>query len=210
MKSKITKIMGIVLSLVLLSSLAIMVTPVSAAIGTNAFGLVTPPTIDPVSAVDQMEIAPNGDLYASVGHLDGSDELWTLYKSVDGGKTWNPTALKSTKIGANVRITAVAAAPDSEMIYVAVAPISTSDMARVWKCPNGAEDDPFPLQALIDSSATEVADYIYDLEVWSDGTTNWVMAGTDLDVMVLRDGLFEPWRDMDLSSSFGVDDDIAA
>jgi len=125
-----------------------------------------------------------------------------LMKSVDGGITWLPTALDSDKIGNDYIITAIAAAPDSEMIYVAVEYLYGS-YARVWKCPNGAADDPFPLQAIIDSSATDTAVDIYDLEVWSDGSNNWVMAATDIDVLVLQDGLFEPWRDMDLSSSFG-------
>jgi hypothetical protein len=192
--------------------MAVIAAPVSAEPGTNVFNDIMLPAVDPVSAIDQLEIANNGDLYASVGRTDTGDpvppgvEQWWLEKSVDGGKTWTHTALNPTKIGDEVRITAIAAAPDSDMIYVAVKDVSgPGGTARVWKCPNGAMDDPYPIQALIDSSGVTEAEYIYDLEVWSDGTNNWVLAATDIDVLVLRDGLFEPWRDMDLSSSFDPD-----
>jgi hypothetical protein len=213
MKNKIFKILGVVLTLAMLCSFMVA-TPASAAIGTNEWGKYTLPAVAPVSGVDQLEIAPNGDLYAAiVTTSDGlpssgsNHEHWNLWKSTDGGVTWKVTKLDNVKLGDNIRITAIAVASDSKTVYVATRPRSgAADQARVWKCQNAGDADPFQLQALIDSSGINTADYIYDLEVWSDGVVNWVMAATNIDVLVLRDGLFEPWRDMDLSSSFGLPD----
>jgi hypothetical protein len=221
MKNKILKILGVVATVAMLSSFVVI--PASAAgPGTNVWGEITLPKVMPVSAVDQMEIGPDGTLYVSVAVTsdgdpgddipDGgwNDELWTMYKSIDAGVTWTATKLDADKIGPDVRITAIAAAGNG-MVYVATYDM-VSNRAAVWKCPDKGDGEPFPLQALIDNQANP-ADYVYDLEVWTDGVSNWVMAAVHInnsytpvlptgEVLVLRDGLFEAWRDMDLSSSF--------
>ena len=58
--------MGVVLSLALLSSLAMVVAPVNAAPGLNAWGNVTLPGVMEDTDVDLLAVAADGTLFASV------------------------------------------------------------------------------------------------------------------------------------------------
>ncbi len=211
MKSKISKILGIVLSLALLSSMAIAVAPVSAAPGVNAWDEITLP-VTGINGVDELEIAPNGDMYVS--SFTTSDDLpytgsnyiwWDLYKSTDGGYTWTVTDLDYEKLGGSDsndsdEITAIAASPDSQTIYVGT--YHESGSGEVWKIEDEGAGEPYLIQQPLGNESGEYADYVYDLEVWSDGVDNWLLAACDIDVLVLKDSLFELWRDMEVSNSF--------
>ncbi|MCJ7769700.1 MAG: hypothetical protein MUO92_04420, partial [Dehalococcoidales bacterium] len=213
MKKKIIKILGVVLTLAMLSSMAIAVAPVSAAPGVNAWDDITLPDTT-INGVDALEIAPNGDMYVSVfstsdglPYTGGNYIWWDLYKSIDDGVTWTVTKLDHEKLGGGTvlspstsdEITAIAASPDSQTIYVG----TLNSGGEVWKIEDEGEAEPYLIQQPLGNETDEYADYIYDLEVWSDGSDNWIMAACDIDVLVLRDGLFELWRDMELNNSFG-------
>ena len=60
MKKRITKILGIVLTLALLSSLAMVAAPVAAAPGTNAWGEIDMPALAPETGVGVLAITPDG------------------------------------------------------------------------------------------------------------------------------------------------------
>ena len=207
MKSKISKILGVVLSLALLSSLAMIAVPVSAATGpgTNTWQEVMLPETMPGIQVRILELAPNGDLYAGVVHDSGGMETMSLMKSTDGGWNWEETALDDFYLD-GAFIYSIAVSPDSQTVYVGTDDgYGSYEYARIWKIEEAGEGVPVPLQTIygIDESENlEYADYVYDLEVWSDGQYNYVLAGTDIDVLVLRDALIETWVDLDLTGAY--------
>ena len=86
MKKRITKILGVVLSLALLSSLA-MVTPVIAQPGENVWAEIDLPPVAPGTDVELLAQAADGTLFASV--YDGVE--YCLYRSepdADGVAAW--------------------------------------------------------------------------------------------------------------------------
>jgi len=107
MKKKISRILGVVLSLALLSTLAMAAAPVSAAVGVNqeinAWDNVGLPAVAPDTDVEVIAVAPDGTLFASVY----DDTYWTLWKSSDGGFKWTKTAFKDY----DYPITSIACAP---------------------------------------------------------------------------------------------------
>ena len=69
MKKKIVKVLGVVLTLAMLSSLAVVTAPVVAAPGTNAWGQVTMPKLAPGTGVSVMDVSPDG------GTIFGDDAI---------------------------------------------------------------------------------------------------------------------------------------
>ena len=207
MKSKISKILGVVLSLALLSSMAMIAVPVSAATGpgTNAWQEVVLPETMPGVEVRILELAPNGDLYAGV--MTENDGM-ALMKSVDGGWNWTATALDDFYLDGDgmAEILSVAVSPDSQTVYVGTDDdYDAYNYARIWKIEDAGEGVPVPLQTIYginEDEDLEYAEEVNDLEVWSDGQYNYVLAACDIDVLILRDALIETWVDLDLTGTY--------
>ena len=192
MKKRITKILGVVLSLALLSSLAMIAAPVTAAPGENAWGAITLPAVAPGSDVELIAQAADGTLFASVYDASGTPD-WIVYKSTDGGWTWKATGFSSA-----VAVTAIVAAPnwsDNDTVYVA-----TVD-GQVYRVTDAGDDVPVLLRQIVDSTAAP-ATTVDDMDLWTDGGSVWIMVATDIDVLVMEDSLFSEWIDMDLTISF--------
>jgi len=194
MKKKISKILGVVLSLALLSSLAIVSVPVAAQPGENEFEAIDGPPIATNTGVGVMGIAPDGTIYAAV--LNAADlGRWSVWKSVDEGTNWDPTEFTGYASSGG-EITDIAISPNYEAdgtFYVSLLD------ARIFRIGDEGDATPVLLKSCVDSYGT-TAGSVYDLDLWYDGDVNWILAGTDLDVMVLRDALFEDWRDQELAS----------
>jgi hypothetical protein len=59
---------------------------------------------------------------------------------------------------------------------------------------------PILLKAPVDSFGL-TATACFDLDSWFDGANVWLLAATDIDVLVLKDQLFEHWRDQEVAPS---------
>jgi len=116
MKKKISRLLGVGLTIALLASLMVAVAPASAA--TLSWGAEKDPTdlLDNVivPGISITDVAANGDIiYAAT---DNSD--LPLYKSTDAGATWTSLA-STTSFPTGVSVKAVAVAPD-DADYVAI------------------------------------------------------------------------------------------
>ena len=119
MKTKIVKILGVVLSLALLSSLAMVAAPV-AAVGDpakiNTWAGITPPALFADTDIELITTAPDGTLFVSV--YDDNTGKWTLWRGSADGFTWKKTAFKDS----DQQIRTIACAPNwgaaSKMVYV--------------------------------------------------------------------------------------------
>jgi len=200
MKNKISRILGVVLTLALLSSLAVVTAPVAAQPGENVWDDIGMPTLYEDTDVGHMEITSNGVLFAAL--YDEYDISWSVVRSEDDGYTWVPTELDAFYLGGDLysaaAITDIVASPNyanDEVVYVACYG------GGVYRLGDAGDAMPIllkhPYANLNDTgSATE----LYDIDVWFDGEYNWIMAATDVDVLVLKDDpMFENWRDQDLS-----------
>ncbi|MCJ7769405.1 MAG: hypothetical protein MUO92_02875, partial [Dehalococcoidales bacterium] len=132
MKKRITKILGVVLSLALLSSLAMIAAPVAAVPGENTWGAIALPDVweDGVD-VELLAVAADGTIFASVYDFDADEgEWWSIYKSTDEGWTWTET--KFADYGSNLlKIRAIVCAPNwgsNDTFYV-----GTGD-GQVFRC----------------------------------------------------------------------------
>jgi hypothetical protein len=203
MKKKISRILGVVLSLALLSSLA-FAAPTSAAGDPdviNEWESIDLPAVEPDSDVGPLAIDPNDTdtLYAGVleGIWFGSLE-WSVVKSEDGGVAWdytNLTGLSFFDIGAIVDIVVSV----DGTVYVATL------FGDIYRLEDGGEGDVMLLKSISDNMGQALTDadygdgWVYDIDVWNDGSYNWILVACDLDVLVLKDALFEDWRDQELS-----------
>jgi hypothetical protein len=196
MKKRITKILGVVLSLALLSSLAMVATPVIAQPGQNEWAEIELdfPLIAPDTDVELLAQAADGTLFASV--YDEIADEYTLYRSepgADGIAGWEWEA-EFTGYGP---IWAINPAPnwgDNDTVYVAAA-------GQVYRCTSAGDDTPILLRQIVDNT-TLAATVVYDMDLWTDGDSMWIMVATDIDVLVMEDALFAEWIDMDLTISF--------
>jgi hypothetical protein len=195
MKKRISRILGVILSLALLSGLA-MVAPVSASdpIGDpdvyNDWEDLCQPKVMPGSDVELMAQAVDGTLFVSV--FDGTN--WDIYRSEDGGWTWSKT--KFADYGAPVNAIDCAPNWDTNPTFY----VGTQD-GQVFRCQNAGKEEPVLLRQVVDSVPI-AASVIHDLDTWSDGNDVWILVATNRDVMVMKDDLFASWIDMDLTISF--------
>ena len=193
MKKRITKILGVVLSLALLSSLAIVAAPVTAAPGLNTWGAITLPPVMENSDVDLIAVAADGTLFASVYKYSALGDDYIIYKSTDGGWKW-----KATEFTSDVEVTAIVCAPnwgENDTFYVG------DDDGQVYRCTDAGDAEPVLLRQIVDST-TAPAGHVYDMDLWTDGGSIWIMVATEIDVLVMEDSLFAEWIDMDLTISF--------
>jgi hypothetical protein len=197
MKKNIVKVLGVVLSLALLSSLA-MVAPVAAKPGTNKWGEIDMPPVTPETGVGVMAITPDGGtIYAAIVESDPTS--WSVWKTSDEGVTWKETEFTGIAPTGS-RITDIAISDN----YAADGTFYVSRLnGDVWRCEDEGDAIPVLLKTIVDSNGAS-ANTVYDMDLWYDGSDNWIMVGTNLDVLVLRDALFEPWRDQELVAPGGT------
>ena len=116
-----------------------------------------------------------------------------VVKSEDDGYTWDDTELDP----ASNRIVDIAISPnyeDDELLYV-----GTID-GTVYRLEDAGEGDVIAIKDIVDSNGATASE-LYSMDVWTDEDDyNWILVGTDLDVLVLRDKTFEDWRDQELAT----------
>jgi len=205
---KLTRILGVILTTALALTMFVGVIPVGAEPGENAWGEIDLPPVDDWADTDTgvMAITPDGALmFLSV--FDGVD-AWDIVVSDDGGFTWSDTSLTGladsdpfdffdlTGDFTPVDIVVSPDWPDDDTIYVGCL------NGTVYRIPDAGEGDPVTLIPMVDSDGLDITTQgtLYDLDIWYDGTNNWIAAATDLDVFIIKDALFELWRDMEMAT----------
>jgi len=161
MKKRITKILGVVLSLALLSSLAMVASPVIAQPGENEWAEIDLPPVAPGTDVELLATAADGTLFASVYDAAAGPGYWTIYKSEPGadgiaGWEWDATEFADHTSAP----TAIVCAPnwgDNDTVYVA-----TVD-GQVYRCTDAADDTPILLRQIVDNTTAE-ANIVYDMD----------------------------------------------
>ena len=162
--------------------------------------------VTPVTAPDPIDIeAVEGDTdVGPIGIAPGStiifaavyeqaDDEWTVQKSEDGGYDWDDTELDDKPRAAHGDIVQIGVSPnyeEDETLYVAF------EDGTVYRLEEGGDATPIALKSMVDSDAVAVS-ALYSIDVWYDGEDNWILAGTNLDAFVLRDRVFESWRDQE-------------
>jgi hypothetical protein len=210
MKSKFGKIFGVFATLALLMGLMVAASPVTAAPGENAWDEIDLPPVDDWDGTDigVMAIAPDGTMFASVWY----DGEWDIVTSTDGF-TWEDTTLTGLPDGnvldwgdggeTPVDIVVSPNWPDDNTVYVGIL------NGEVYRLGNAGEADPVKLIPIVDSDGMDLTfngGYLYDLDIFWDGSNNWVAAATDLDVFIIRDALFESWRDFEMATETDSED----
>ena len=205
---KITKIFGVVFATVLTLSLFAAALPISASPGVNEFDEIGMPNIADDTDAGMVVIASDGTMFAAV--FDADDDVWDIKKSTDGGFTWKDTTLTGllepdgdpywfvTGDDTVVDIAVSPAWPDDQTVYV------LTMAGNVYRLPDAGAGTPVLLKEIVDSAGQTLDDvgfaFAYDLDIWWDGSDNWIAVACDLDVLVLRDALFEDWRDQELAT----------
>jgi len=213
MKSKIIKILGVVLSLALLSSMAIIAIPVSAAGDPDIINawetMTTPSGVD--ADVEIITQAEDGTIFISVYDEVGGN--WDMYKSADG-YAWVPTCIMNQ----DTAITAIECSDDytaDETVYVAIDtsdpdanPATYDGHTTIYRCTGTAASGVTPGtlgQISAGEHGTANASYVYSIDSNYDGADVWLLVATDIDVYAIPDdnGLTTVWTDMDLSETLG-------
>jgi len=211
MKGKFAKIFGVAATLALLMGLFVSAAPVAAAPGENAWDEIALPPVDDWAGTDVgvMAIAPDGTMFASVW----AEGEWSIVMSTDGGFTWDDTTLTGLDDanvlnwddGGETPVDIVISPnwPDDNTVYVGIL------NGEVYRLGNAGEADPVKLIPIVDSDGMDLTfndGYLYDLDIFWDGTNNWIAAATDLDVFVIKDALFESWRDFEMATETDSED----
>lgn len=207
MKNTFRKILAVGMTLALVSSFFAAV-PVSAAPGCNAWGDIAMPVLAPDTEVGVMDIAPDGTMF--LAFYDEGTYEWDIKYSIDGGFNWTDTNLTGIsdddpsdlygfaddKGTTPVRIQVSPMWPNNKNVYVA---LSNGD---VWRLPNAGLGTPALLKPIVSNNSTYLEDMgwgLWDMDIWADGTYNYLVVATDLDVFVLKDQLLNDWIDYELN-----------
>jgi len=208
-KNKLKGILAVVLTFSLLSTLLFAgAIPASAAPGENEWDDIAMPVLVEDTEVGVMAVAPDGTIFAAM--YDWGAQEWDIMRSDDGGFNWTATELTGIADDAvwyqswsenDATVVDIAVSPnwpDDDTVYVAC---SNGD---VYRLPDGGDGVPVLLFPIVDSMG-EVVDgtsgrFLYDMDIWSDGTYNYLAVATDLDVFVMKDALLESWLDMELAT----------
>jgi len=114
----------------------------------------------------------------------------SLVKSEDDGYTWDDTELDP----AIAPIVDIAVSPnydDDEIVYVGCLD------GTVYRLEEAGEGDVIALKEMV-ASDSDVVSALYSIDTWYDGDYNWILAATNEDVFVIKDRVFEDWRDQEL------------
>jgi len=214
MKKKYSRILGVALALMLLASLFGFAAPVSAgnvawtAIANPGGVLATGLNLANVD-VGPVAVSPDGGtIFAPVitetpiaGVGEGSGAAWVdadadavvdsfaLLMSTDGGHNWTATGL----VNQPALITGIAISPNfatDGTMYVAsgITVFRSTDKGVTF----------IALKPILDSGGIAIA-AINSIDMWP-GSPAYVMVGTNRDVLVLKDSVFEDWRDQELGN----------
>jgi hypothetical protein len=210
MKNKLYRILAIGASLALMASFAVAV-PVSAAPGCNEWDDIDMPVLGPDTEPGVMDIAPDGTMFLALyneGDAASNPRTWDIVYSTDGGFSWddtnltgipcnNPSALYDFPDNATpTRIQVSPMWPDNQNVYVALS------NGEVWRLPDAGLGTPAPMRSIVadtGQSLEELGLGLWDMDIWGDGTYNYLAVATDLDVFVIKDALFEEWIDYELN-----------
>ncbi|MBN1370051.1 MAG: hypothetical protein JW954_07455, partial [Dehalococcoidaceae bacterium] len=217
MKNSFKKILAVGMTLALVSSFFAAV-PVTAAPGCNAWDDIPMPVLSPDTEPGVMDIAPDGTMFLALYYEGdytgtfGTPLTWDILYSTDGGFNWkktnlteivdhNPNELYDFDNGGvenaiPVRIQVSPMWPNNKTVYVALS------NGKVWRLPNGGLGTPSLLKPLVSNNATYLEDVgmaVWDMDIWADGTYNYLAVATDLDVFVVRDQLLNDWIDYELN-----------
>ena len=220
-KKKISVILGVALTVMLVASLMVAAVPVSAAKDACEWNKIAGPCLGTDMHIVDLAVAPDGTIFASVmewvddgdGIPEPGDTTFVIKKSADGGHTWKDTTLKAID---DVLIDIVVSDnyTEDKTVYVASIGVghglweewddSTVYVPRVYRLEQAGAANykilkPIPIDA--EGDATES---LYSIDVWYDGTVSWILAGTDQDVWVLDDTSFGFWVDQELDKGVGV------
>ncbi|MFC2062485.1 WD40/YVTN/BNR-like repeat-containing protein [Chloroflexota bacterium] len=141
------------------------------------------------SSGDASEPAYVDDVSLNSTSIEIESSSARVVQSTDGGFTWDDTELDDVALVADIAISPNYT--EDQTIYVGCFDGS------VWRVEEG--ESPIVLKVIRDSGATTVSS-LYSIDVWNDGDDNWIMAGTNLDVLVLRDAPFGTWIDQELNA----------
>jgi len=194
-KKKISKILRGSLALVMVLALALALAPVPVAADVVDWSAVDMPDVVEDTDIVCMEVAPDGTIYASVRDELGAPDF-TIMKSTDGGYTWADTELS---IDSGDTLIAIAVSPnyeEDERVYVASMGEVSNDPV-VYRLEDAGDATPKALKPIVDSGAN-IAQLVYSIDVWSDGISNYVMAGTENDVFMIEDAIRGTWVDYEL------------
>jgi hypothetical protein len=199
----LTKFMGAFLATVLALSLMLAVVPQSAEAGTVKWSSIKIPSATGMVLAD-VEVGPiavtpdGGTIFAAIfGETAITGVVnaltWSLVKSTDGGHTWTAAGLKNQVLP----ITGIAISSNfatDQTMYVAAG-------ATVHRSTTGGASF-IALKPIVDSGANAVT-MVNSVVMWP-GTPNFVMVGATTlagagDVFVLKDDVFEDWRDQELN-----------
>ena len=217
MKNTFRKILAVGMTLALVSSFFAAV-PVSAAPGCNAWDDIPMPVLSPDTEPGVMDIAPDGTMFLAL-YYEGDyatvakRHTWDIVYSTDGGFNWKPTNLTGivdynpnevydfeeggVENAIPVRIQVSPMWPDNKNVYVAL-----SD-GKVWRLPNAGLGTPALLKPIVSNNSTYLEDMgwaLWDMDIWADGTYNYLAVATDLDVFVIKDQLLNNWEDYELNA----------
>jgi len=218
-KNKMKGILAVFLTLSLISTMLFAAVPISAAVpptgpGTNAWGDVGMPAIAPETEVGVMAIAPDGTIYAAIFYesdyvVEAKRGTWDIMKSTDGGFNWTATKLTGLVDDGDF-LSWPTGVGNQTPVDIAISQNWENDQTLYVACLNGdiyrleeaGAATPILLKAIVDSSGRTLASggFLYDIDLWFDGSDNWIMVACDMDVLVLRDALFENWRDQELAT----------
>ncbi|MDD5486597.1 MAG: hypothetical protein PHW65_03495, partial [Dehalococcoidales bacterium] len=214
------KILAVGATLALVSSFFVAV-PVSATPGCNTWGDIDMPDFALNTELGVMDVAPDGTIFLAVwthpedfnedneiGKDSGDDPYvndgyWVIKYSTDGGFTWKNTNMPkvynndpwmSDVEGMGAVPMAIKVSPmwpSNKNVYVAL-----SD-GKVWRLPNAGLGAPTPLNTI--TQETEDATLLWDMDIWADGSYNYLAVATTLDVFVIKDQLMGQWVDYQLN-----------
>lgn len=217
---KLQSIFGIIFAAVLVLSLFTATLPVSASPGENEFENISLPNLAEDTEVGPLAITPDGIMFMAVFSED--DNTWDIVKSTDGGFTWKNTALTGLEDGdGDILSPSNLGAVDETPTDIVISPNWANDESLyvallngdIYRLEEGGASFTL-LKSIVDSSGRTLASeylathngFLFDIDVWFDGANNWVLAATSIDVLVLKDALFEDWRDQEMVTG----SDIAA
>jgi len=202
MKNKILKILGIVMTIAMLSSFMVAGTAVSASPGVNDWDGITLPTEDWYGSDVTLLDFDGTTIY---GAVCDSSWNWLLVKSTDGGYTWTETEMDDVWYAASPvtgYISDIVVSPAGDgVIYVAFS------SGEIYKVADDGEGSITALRTLVNEEGIE-ASALYDIDVYYDegGDVNYVLAGTNIDALVLKDaGFTEEWVPLGLIDFLGTD-----
>jgi hypothetical protein len=149
---------------------------------------------------------------------DTDDGYWLVKYSEDGGFTWKNTNMPAVydndpwtkgrvdKVSAGATPMAIKVSPmwpSNKNVYVAF-----SD-GTIWRLPNAGLGTPAQMKGIVDAQSQILGaevdgkqqTFLWDMDIWADGTYNYLAVATDLDIFVIKDQLLAEWVDYELNVS---------